>query len=306
MHLIRTLASRAFVFDIDGVLLRGGRALPGARATLQHLRDTRVPFALLTNGGGMLESARALRLSDTLGVEIHENQLVQSHTPFKALVADYAKVLAIGGRHGSVRDLALAYGFRDVVTPLDLVGANPAAWPFHEYGSELRQARPVSKAPVDAVLVFHDPTDFGASLQAVCDAATALPVPVYFSNLDLLWANEYPRSRLGQGAFRIAVEGCYAAMTGAKLPSVLMGKPYTVAYDYAAKVIAEQARALGYDSLGSVYMVGDNPALDIAGGNAYGWETVLLRLGVYQDGDGGAVPTMGVFDGVEEAVRALE
>ncbi len=35
--------------------------------------------------------------------------------------------------------------------------------------------------------------------------AGAPPVQLYFSNPDLLWANEFPRSRFGQGAFAHAV-----------------------------------------------------------------------------------------------------
>ncbi len=40
---------RGFLFDLDGVLVTGGQALPGAIATLQRLCDTGVPFLILTN-----------------------------------------------------------------------------------------------------------------------------------------------------------------------------------------------------------------------------------------------------------------
>jgi ribonucleotide monophosphatase NagD (HAD superfamily) len=55
-------------------------------------------------------------------------------------------------------------------------------------------------------------------------------------------------------------------------------------------------------------MVGDNPASDITGANRYKssrgteWVSVLVRTGVYRDGDydGGAKK---IADNVEEAVR---
>ena len=52
-------------------------------------------------------------------------------------------------------------------------------------------------------------------------------------------------------------------------------------------------------------MVGDNPESDIKGANDNGWESVLLRTGVYKDDDYNtmvAKPTVGVFNNVEDAV----
>lgn len=54
-----------------------------------------------------------------------------------------------------------------------------------------------------------------------------------------------------------------------------------------------------------IYMVGDNPESDIKGANDNGWESVLLRTGVYKDDDYNtmvAKPTVGVFNNVEDAV----
>jgi ribonucleotide monophosphatase NagD (HAD superfamily) len=55
----------------------------------------------------------------------------------------------------------------------------------------------------------------------------------------------------------------------------------------------------------NLYMVGDNPASDIVGGNAYGWNTCLVRTGVFQGGDNDEVnpASFGVFANVLEAVK---
>ncbi len=84
--------SFAFAFDIDGVLLRGDRAIPGAGAALRHLQLRRVPFIFLTNGGGRPERERLRQLVSRLGLdaaaERDETVLVQSHSPFRELARE--------------------------------------------------------------------------------------------------------------------------------------------------------------------------------------------------------------------------
>jgi ribonucleotide monophosphatase NagD (HAD superfamily) len=125
--------------------------------------------------------------------------------------------------------------------------------------------------------------------------------PVYFSNPDLLWAAKYHLPRLGQGGFREALEGIWAAITGGpakgvELQKVVMGKPYRPTYEFAEKrLIAHRQDLTRKDStqlgpLKRVYMVGDNPASDIAGGNNYespygtDWASILVQTGVYVEG----------------------
>jgi HAD-hyrolase-like len=58
----------------------------------------------------------------------------------------------------------------------------------------------------------------------------------------------------------------------------------------------------------NVYMVGDNPASDICGGNMYGWNTCLVKTGVFQADEGkndeDNPASFGVFEDVLEAVAA--
>ena len=101
---------RAVCFDIDGVLLRGGAALPGARAALLALHVLRIPFVLMTNGGGMPERVRAEQVATALAAPVplewscdadrltasevetvcslvrHDGAVVLSHTPLQSLV----------------------------------------------------------------------------------------------------------------------------------------------------------------------------------------------------------------------------
>jgi hypothetical protein len=62
--------AKRVVFDIDGVLLRGGQLIPGAAVAVRKLAAARIPFVFVTNGGGMLEAAKAADLTKKLGLQV--------------------------------------------------------------------------------------------------------------------------------------------------------------------------------------------------------------------------------------------
>ncbi|EER23316.1 hypothetical protein D8B26_001410 [Coccidioides posadasii str. Silveira] len=178
----------AFAFDIDGVLLRASRPLPGAARSLSLLEKNRIPFILLTNGGGMSEFERIGQLNDRLGLQLDHSRIIQSHTPFAELVAGKKEqepladkcVLVVGGPEDKCRNVAKQYGFKSVVTPADIFMAHPSIWPFstgfHDYYK--RFAQPISmpingESPgnlkVDAILVFNDPRDWALDIQVIVD-----------------------------------------------------------------------------------------------------------------------------------------
>ncbi|SPQ23977.1 0bf2f1be-ae4b-4b5b-abd2-cde301d863c5 [Thermothielavioides terrestris] len=133
-------------------------------------------------------------------------------------------------------------------------------------------------------------------------------IPIYFSQGDLLCPTEHPIPRMSQGAFRIGLEAMYKALTGVELERVVYGKPELATYKYADEVIASWMEMLhGEERVPqNMYMIGDNPASDIVGGNMYGWNTCLVRTGVFQGGanDEENPASFGVFDNVWDAVAA--
>ncbi|KAI0666561.1 HAD hydrolase [Trametes maxima] len=168
-----------FTFDIDGVLLRGPHTIPAARRALDMLNGVnpmgvKIPFILLTNGGGVGEEARRRKLSSQLGVEIQSNQILQAHTILKSVVHKYAEkpVLVLGGRNDVVRKVAEDYGFKHVYTTLDVLAWKPEVWPFHDLSPEERAStKPVdfSKTPITAIFVFHDPRNWSLDIQVIID-----------------------------------------------------------------------------------------------------------------------------------------
>ncbi|KAI0385045.1 putative HAD superfamily hydrolase [Hypomontagnella monticulosa] len=306
----------AFAFDIDGVLLHVAKPIPGATQTLAYLQKHNIPFILLTNGGGKHENDRVADLSDRLGVELSTDNFIQSHTPFQELVhASHEhgpeglcdkNVLVTGSDAAQCRAIAEAYGFRNVITPADILAAHPDIWPFDPLMEEIyaATARPLPQPDpkIDAIFVFNDPRDWALDIQIISDLLLSrqgvlgtysakngdskLPnsgwqrdgqPALYFSNPDLLWSAAYRHPRFGQGAFQAAIAGVWDEITGgaAQLERTVIGKPHARTYAYAERVLnAHRADVLGVpheklEALGRVYMVGDNPASDIRGANEY-------------------------------------
>ncbi|XMA15061.1 hypothetical protein WAI453_007852 [Rhynchosporium graminicola] len=309
----------AFAFDIDGVLLRSSNPLPGATEALLYLQKHNIPFILLTNGGGKLESERVAELSERLGVSLLEENLIQSHTPFKALIEKTAPqyiegladgvVLVTGGDGEKCRQVAESYGFKNVVTPADILMACPDIWPFSKnfsdtYKSSCRPLpRPVNltdpdnSLKIDAIFVFNDPRDWALDTQIIMDLLLSREgilgtvsekngkdrgylqdkqPRLYFSNPDLLWSSAYHIPRLGQGAFQTALAAVWQRLTDTGLRYTVIGKPEKATYHYAEKVLLAHRQNLSIAAgkadaspLSGVFMIGDNPASDIRGANIY-------------------------------------
>jgi HAD superfamily hydrolase (TIGR01456 family) len=353
----RTNPSIAFVFDIDGVLVRSKAPLPGARETLQMLQRYEVPFIFLTNGGGLTEADHVALVGQRLGLQLSEMQFVQSHTPFRAVAPDLrdAPVLVLGGVGHKIRDVARAYGFKNVLTSSDIFVAEPDIYPFAEltssqYAAHGRDPRYIPRTAdgrikVNAVFVFSSPRDWGLDLQLIVDLllsqdgilGTTSPkngepsLPnrgyqqdgqpgLYFCNPDLTWATKYPQPRMAQGSFAAALEGIWASRTGgAKLLNrFVCGKPTKETYEYAECALLDCHTALHpanfpdeeeVPKLRIVYMIGDNPASDIAGANAFSspagieWKSILVESGVYESGTVPAHQPTAIAKGVKEAVE---
>jgi hypothetical protein len=204
---------------------------------------------------------------------------------------------AVGVESALIRD-ALRYGFKNVVTPGDILVQHPSVWPFLHpsmdyYCSFARPLpRPISEDPdkslkIDAIYVFNDPRDWGLDSTIILDLLlsrqgilgtlsskngdSSLPncgylqdgqPQLYFSNPDLWWPAQFHLPRLGQGAFTASFDGLWKAVTGgSKLHKTVMGKPNRLTYRHAEKCLIKHRNKLCYESgpLERVYMIGDNP-----------------------------------------------
>jgi HAD superfamily hydrolase (TIGR01456 family) len=323
----------AFAFDIDGVLAHGNEPIEEAKLALKMLNGDnelgiKIPYILLTNGGGKTEIARCEQLAGLLESPISTDQFIQSHTPMQALAEYYETVLVCGGEDFKVREVAETYGFKNVVHPKDILAWDPTVSPwgiFSEKDRENAKPRDFSKMKFDAILVFADSRDYATDFQIIMDLLlsengklltrakdpVASRIPIYFSQGDLVFpTNHKGPPRLTQGSFRIAIEAQYKALTGVELERVVYGKPERATYTYADEVLKNWMEQIHNENTlpQNVYMVGDNPQSDIIGGNMYGWNTCLVRTGVFQgkegENDAHNPANFGVFENVLEAVKA--
>ncbi|KAK4238764.1 HAD-like domain-containing protein [Achaetomium macrosporum] len=327
---VQKAKNMAFVFDIDGVLVHGDRLIPEGKRVLQMLNGDnqlgiKIPHIFLTNGSGKPEKARCEQLSKILQNPISTDQFIQSHTPMRALAEYYNTVLVVGGEGYRCREVAEEYGFKDIIVPNDIVAWDPSIAPYRVFTEEERatsRPRDFSKVNIEAILVFSDSRDYATDMQIIVDLLrsengrlgtvakdpVSQRIPIYFSQGDLLCPTEHPIPRMSQGAFRIGLEAMYKALTGVELERVVYGKPELATYKYADEVLASWMETLhGEERVPqNIYMVGDNPASDIVGGNMYGWNTCLVRTGVFQGGENDEEnpANFGVFANVWEAVTA--
>lgn len=189
------------------------------------------------------------------------------------------------------------------MTPGDIITAYPTIWPFAQnfldyYRDHSRplpcpiEARdPSASLKIDAVFIYNDPRDWALDTQIILDILLShngilgsysklndnpdLPnrgfqqdgqPPLYFSNPDLLWAAAYHLPRLGQGGFREALEGVWAAVTGGekmgvKLLKTVIGKPYRDTFLFAENKLKMHRRVIlgkgaAKRELKRVYMIG--------------------------------------------------
>jgi ribonucleotide monophosphatase NagD (HAD superfamily) len=91
MTTLSALRRVGVAIDIDGVISLAGRAFPGSRRAFELLHRARVPTAVVTNGGGTSEAAKAQSVNKSLGMlepgrgGISGSQVVLSHSPMAAL-----------------------------------------------------------------------------------------------------------------------------------------------------------------------------------------------------------------------------
>lgn len=132
---------RGFVFDIDGCLMRGPRAIPGAPAAVIALRSRGLAVRYFTNDSSKTPADLAARL-DRAGIPAVPEEVLTS-----ALVAaDYAARRFAGGRVLIIGGAAL----RDAL--------------------ERRGLRVVEEPPADAVIVGRDEGLSYRKLEAACRA----------------------------------------------------------------------------------------------------------------------------------------
>jgi HAD superfamily hydrolase (TIGR01456 family) len=287
------------------------------------------PYIFVTNGGGKTEEERCIQLSNQLQLEVSPGQFICGHTPMREMAEKYHSVLVVGGEGDKCRHVAEGYGFKDVITPGDIIKDNSATTPFRKLTEEEMGhsvLRNYGEIPIEAVFVFADSRDWAGDQQIILDLCMSKGgrlgtrsetfeegPPVYFAHNDVIWATSHSYSRIGMGALRASLEAMFKAITGKELRTMAFGKPNLDTFSFATRLLQQWRK----DTHGinkppaTVYFVGDTPESDIRGTNEFDqsgrsecdWHSILVRTGVFQEGTQPKyVPKMTV-DNVLEAVK---
>eukprot|EP01080_Neovahlkampfia_damariscottae_P009686 gene9686-1892_t len=303
-----------FVLDVDGVLWHEKKfQIPTAKESLHFLKEKKFPFIILTNSGGCLEEERAKDLSEMFDIEISPKQIILSHTPMKSLVEKYgdSKVLIVGSRKSS--EVAKQYGFEKSIGVEEYAHQNPHLFPKKVYQKKFAQDK--NEEPFKAVLVLHDPDDFGQDLQITIDVLRSNGIPgqhsitqqdvnLYMSNPDFLYASTFAWPRFGQGLFKFCLQKTFKEVTNHELRINQFGKPEKISYDFAHKLLHDLAMEEYGTDISEIYAIGDNPKADIRGAvNAGGkFQSVLVRSGVFKGDNCDIDPAHHVVDVIGDFV----
>ncbi|KAG7627460.1 putative HAD-superfamily hydrolase, subfamily IIA, HAD superfamily [Arabidopsis thaliana] len=325
-------SSFGIAFDIDGVILLGSSPVGGSPSALRRLYDDsgalKIPFLFLTNGGGLPESKRASEMSHLLGVQVSPLQVIQAHSPFRKLVNRFENELVVAAGKGEPAAVMSNYGFKNVISMDEYASYFDNIDPLAPYKKlmfrqdghkELRSREDVLSQRVQAAFIVSDPVDWSRDIQVLCDILRTGGLPgkeigpqphLYIANDDLDYQTEFPTERLGMGAFRIALESIFNRIHEKPLEYTSFGKPNPFVFKNAEDVLKEIATSPYSSNQGShhfktLYMIGDNPKIDIRGARQAGtpWFSILTRTGVFKGKDNHAeFPADLVVDTVEEAV----
>ena len=264
----------------------------------------------MTNGGGKTEQERCIQLSRQLEIEVSPGQFICGHTPMRDLAQQYGLVLVVGGEGEKCRLVAEGYGFRDVVTPGDIIKDNKETTPFRKLTDEEHKnsrARNFNEVEIEAIFVFADSRDWAGDQQIILDLLMSKNgrlgtrsttfdegPPIFFSHNDVVWSTSHELTRIGMGALRASLEAMFKAVTGKELATTAFGKPQIGTFQFATRLLQQWRKDThGINSPPeTVYFVGDTPESDIRGTNEFNesplsentWYSILVRTGVYQDG----------------------
>ncbi|KAG0686679.1 hypothetical protein C6P40_003576 [Pichia californica] len=254
------IASYAFAFDIDGVLVRGPETITHGIEAIKYLDgnnpyNIKIPYIFVTNGGGKHESLRAKDLSNRLQTNIHIDQIVQGHTPMKGLKDTYENVLIIGGIGNTCKEIAKTYGFKNVFNTYDILKWNPSVTPYYEMNEDdLKycdsKTYDFNKIKIDAIMIFADSRNWVVDQQIILELLMSKNgfmgtlsdnfedgPPIYFAHSDFVWSTNYKLVRYGMGALQVSIAALFKEHTGKELKVIRFGKPQRATFNYVEKVL---------------------------------------------------------------------
>ena len=294
----------AIASDVDGVLYRGDITLGNSGKVIGRLKQQRqpgseipVPFVLLTNGGGLLESTRADFVNKKIGVPqegwLEGEDVIVCSTPFRELTPRFGDEYVVVTGLGDILAIAHEYGFYKALTTAELASLVPeisfsSRTKRSDFEQEsLRRAVQdrlgISREDVlsgrvrfKAGMMWSDSVVQEEIMQIFSDLAISrdghlgtrkLPserqsVSLYISNPDILYADDYAVPRYAQGPILKQLQAVHRAVYDEEIECAVYGKPTKLTFDYAEKVLQRKAEERNVE-ISNFYMIGDYPQADV-------------------------------------------
>lgn len=244
------MATRAYIFDLDGVLYRGEEAIEGAAETLARLRRREnIALFFLTNNSTQTRADYALKLT-RLGMPCVEEEIVTS----ASATAAYLRYVGGADRTAAASRTAFVVGGAGITDELRRIGMTLVA-----------PEGPPEDTRADYVVVGLDRQFTYEKLwraqQAILHGAVFVA-----TNRDGQFPIEGGEVTPGGGSMVAALQTCTDTIP------VVVGKPET----HGLEAILRAAEVAPDEAL----MIGDRLDTDVACGNRLGVPTVLVLTGV--------------------------
>ena len=243
----------ALVFDVDGVLMVGDRAVPGAAALLRRLTDLGLPYRLLTNDANhSVEEKAAMLAREGLAVEAG------------AITSAGHGLAEVAAREGLAGQACFLLG--------------RLGEPCYAEAAGIRVTRRLADLPdCRAALIGEGLYDwqetFNAVINFLIDRPRALLV---VPNPDLYFPGEDRKLHVAPGGVAGLIASVCAAY-GRELEPLYLGKPHEPIFHHNHRRLES---ALGRPvPKRRVLMVGDSLASDVAGARAFGYRAALVLTG---------------------------
>lgn len=248
----------AIFFDIDGTLISGKQALPGAVRLIEYLRNSQFPFCLLTNDGNHSIDEK-VGIMGRRGLNISGDEIVSCGSALAPFAQDNELV---GKRFFAMGELG-----------------NPD---FAELAG-MKVTRDTAKiSSCHGIIVGEGTYNWQENINAVVNyyiknkTSKLMIVP----NPDSYWPNG-PDGEIGIGAGGKARFLCTILREyGIKIKPLYLGKPYNPVYRCALKHLRERFNLSRNITGTKILMLGDSLFSDIRGANRVGFSSGLLLTGI--------------------------
>lgn len=246
----------AVFFDIDGTLLHGSTALPGAADLLEQLRRDDCPCFLLTNDSCHSRKEKA-RFMQRAGLPVGEENILSAGNVLKWWAE----------RHYNGE---LFFQFGSLGEP-DYASAA---------GIEVTREAALAKE-CRGVIMGEGCFDWRQNLETVFNIFLEHPeYPLLVANPDSYGATaDGSKMSISSGGFTRFICNLLAD-AGRQVEPIYLGKPYSPFYNCACAFVREQYPELTLGDRSRIMMVGDSLKSDIRGGNLAGFTSCLVLSGL--------------------------